>query len=124
MSRKVLNFDRFMAEKKAQFITVTVFGKDYMVRNEIPAMVPIAMARADETMDKNEAGLIILRAGDMLFGKENIDEMCEKGMTAAEISTLIQETFKVINGVEDEGDSEEIMDDAGKVTPESKKGKK
>lgn len=48
MASRTLNFDNFITEKKAEPVFITVFGKEYKVKPEIPAIVPVMMARANE----------------------------------------------------------------------------
>ena len=43
MSR-TLNFDNFMSEKNQEPVLVTVYGKEYQVKPEIPASVSISEA--------------------------------------------------------------------------------
>ena len=83
---KVLNFDKFMSEKKKETITVTVFGKDYKVPGEIPAIVPVMMARSEEAMNDDASVQLVMKAADILFGKEAVNEICAKGMSAADLA--------------------------------------
>ena len=118
MKKQTLDFDAFMAEKNAEYVTVTVYGKPYRVQREIPAMMPIMMARANEDTTAEEAGLAVLRCGDVLFGREAIDLFCAKGMSAEDMSLLIQKTFRLISGEDVDGDGladEVLADDAGKT---------
>ena len=52
---KILDFDKFISEKKKETITVTVLGKDYPVSMEIPAIVPVMMARAEASLDQQQS---------------------------------------------------------------------
>lgn len=125
MANRTLNFDNFMAEKKAEYIDVTVFGKQYKVKREIPAIMPIMMARANESTKREEVMLSILRAGDIMFGEKAIDTFCENGMSSDMLAELIQQTFNMISSEDVDGDDldEETFDDeSGKVV--SAKGKK
>lgn len=109
-NNRMLNFDSFMAEKQAEYITVTVFGKQYKVKKEIPAIMPIMMARANEETNREQVVFSILRAGDIMFGKKAIDEFCNKGMSSEMLSELIQQTFNMISNEDVDGD--ELEDEA------------
>lgn len=124
MASRMLNFDNFMAEKKAEPVIVTVFGKEYKVKPEIPAIVPVMMARANEAMTDAEASRIVLKAADAMFGAKAIDEMCEKGLTTDQIGDLIKKTFAVINGQDVDGEDAEILsDEDGMVQTEGRSKK-
>jgi hypothetical protein len=114
MSR-TLNFDNFMTEKKQDPVLVTVFGKEYAVKPEIPAIVMVTLARAnDSKVSNSEAAVMIFRAGDVLFGQETINEFCAKGMTSEQLLSLIKKVFDTINGKDVDGDdAEEISDEDG-----------
>lgn len=119
-----LNFDQFMGEKKKETITVHAYGKDYIVKKEIPAIVPIMLARAAEDNDKvsqQTVGLAMLRAGDIMFGEGAINEMCHKGATADDLAKLFRMVFEMVSGQTIDGDDsdEATYDDAsGKVEVE------
>lgn len=123
---KVLNFDQFLSEKQKETIAVTVYGKEYLVPMTIPASVPIMMARAEESLDGKQSTRMIMKAADVMFGTAAIDEMCDKGMSASDLATLVQQIFKQINGGGDDDDEqEEVSDeDSRKQTGEGKNAKK
>ncbi len=103
----MLDFDRFLAEKEKEMLPVRVMGKVYEVRPEIPAMVPILMARSEE-MGEGDATRLVLRAADALFGKEAMDEMAEKGLSVDELAELVRQVFARIQR---EGEAQEVPDD-------------
>lgn len=123
---KVLDFDRFMEERAKETIDVKVYGKTYKIAKEIPALVPIMMARSEEDENATLSGQMILRAADGWFGKETVDEFCRHGMTTTEISNLVTQLFRAINGTADEedDDAEEYSDEDSRVTVKSAKPKK
>lgn len=124
--KKVLDFDQFMAERNRETIEVKVFGKTYTVRKEIPALVPVMMARAEESTDSTLSGRMILRAADGWFGKKTVDEFCSQGMTTAELSNLVTQLFRAINGTndDDEDAAEEYSDEDSRVVAKQDNGKK
>lgn len=126
MANRTLNFDNFMAEKNAEMIEVTVYGKKYKVKRQIPAIVPIMMARANEGTERSEVMLSILRAGDIMFGKDAIDTFCEKGMSSDMLAELIQQTFNLISSEDVDGDDmdEASYDDESDKVVKGKKAKK
>lgn len=115
MAKKVLDFDRFLAEKVKDTIEVVVYGRKLEIRNEIPAIVPIMMARANE--EGGNANLSVFKAADIMFGKENVNALCEAGMTASEFTELLQSVFQMINGKSDDDDEDEgVLDgDSGEA---------
>ena len=117
---KVLNFDQFMSEKKKETIKVTIFGKLYEVPCEIPAIVPVMMARAEESsLDAQASTRMVMLAADALLGKTAVDEICGNGMTAKDLGSLVQQLFKMINGTANEGD-----DDTEEYTDEDSRSEK
>ena len=122
MANRTLNFDNFMTEKKQEPIMVTVFGKEYPVKPEIPAIVMVTLARTnDSNISDFEATQMMIRAGDALFGKEIVDEFCSKGMQASQLIELIKMVFETINGKDVDGDDvEELSDEDGMVSTNSR----
>lgn len=123
---KMLNFDNFIQEHEKRTMDVTIFGDVYVVPMEIPAIVPIMMARAEETMDSRENTRMIMRAADALFGVEGVNQMCRKGMSAKRLITIIEKVFAEIMHPEKEDDDEqELSDENSRVqTNKSKRAKK
>lgn len=124
---KILNFDNFMSEKKKDTITVTVMGKEYVVPMEIPAIVPVMMARAESANDPSANTRMVMRAADAMFGESNVDQMCADGLGAANLAMLVQQLFKEINdgASEDDDETEELTDeDSRRQTGEGKRSKK
>lgn len=116
MANKTLNFDLFMNEKKQEPIKVTVYGKEYAVKPEIPAIVMVTLARTNEdTISDTDASIMLLRAGDIIFGKDAINEFCEKGMRSDQLLDLIKKVFETINGKDVDGEDVEELgnDDTG-----------
>lgn len=124
MASRVLDFDNFLMEKKEEPIEIRVYGKTYHVKPAVPAIVPVMMARANESPDENDtvSSVLVLKAGDAMFGKKVIDEFCEHGMTTEELGTLIRQTFDLINGKGIDDDTETLSDEDGmKVETKAKK---
>ena len=126
MNNRTLNFDNFMTEKKQEPIMVTVFGKEYPVQPEIPAIVMVTLARTNDTsMTDSDAAMMIINAGDILFGKETINDFCAKGMRADQLVQLIKMVFELINGKDVDGDDvEDIGDEDGMVSSSGNRAKK
>lgn len=113
---KTLDFDRFLAEKQEESLTVRVYGEEYRVRKEIPALVPVLLARHAEE-NAGEKGKALLQAADVLFGREAIDGFCRKGMSSEALCQLVEQVFGRILGTEEE----QVLEDDGTV--DGKKGK-
>jgi len=117
---KVLKFDQFMKEKNREQIQVEVFGCTYYVPSQIPAIVPVMMARAENADDQQLATKMVMRAADALFGPKAVDEMCAHGIAASELAELVQQLFKMINGTDDDDDeSQELTDEDSRRTVDS-----
>lgn len=123
---KVLNFDKFISEKKKETLKVTVFGKEYDVPMEIPAIVPVMMARAESSLDTQQSATMIMRAADTMFGAENVTEMCCKGLSSTDLASLVQMIFKEVNegATDDDDEVEEISDEDSRVQTGKGKGTK
>ena len=72
-------------------------------------------------MSEADASRMVLRAGDIMFGKNNIEKFCEKGMSVNDLGLLIRKVFDMINGTGlDDDDTETLSDEAGMVTVDKK----
>lgn len=114
---KVLDFDQFLKEKNSETLTIRVFGKDYSFPAQMPAIVPVMLGRAAEEVDAAQETKITVGALDMLLGKENVDELCQKGMTVPEFRLLAKKIFGMINGAEPEDGEAQEMTDADSRKP-------
>lgn len=124
MIKKVVDFDRFIAEKERDQIQIVFRGRTYTIFSEVPAIVPITIARAAKLDEKDgRYQQMIFRAVDSIFGKEAVDQMCEDGATANEMIELIQKVFQTINGAGDD-ESEELTDEDSHSTVAGDKAKK
>ena len=121
---KVLDFDLFMSERNKETIEVKVYGKTYQIAREIPALVPVMMAQAEEDADATVSYQMILRAADGWFGKNVVDEFCSNGMTTTELANLVTRLFQMINGEENDDQAEEYTDEDSRVAAKSNKAKK
>ena len=120
MTRDMLDFDRFLSEKRGETVTVRVYGREYRVKKEIPALLPLLLARAGEGAAE-EMGKALLQTGDLLFGAENVDGFCRKGMTAEELTALVEQTVTLICGQTPMGDRLTLMDDGSPEEEETAK---
>ena len=119
MKEKTLDFDRFLSEKRAEYVRVRVMGREYRVKKEIPALLPLTLARAEEGGEPAEMGRALLRAADTLFGRENVDALCRKGLSADGLTALVERTLALICGHEAKEDGVTLSDDG--ETPEGEK---
>lgn len=112
---KVLEFDQFISEQNGEKLTVRVHGKAYEVPCRIPAIVPLMMARAAKMADQSSRNAayseMIFAAADAIFGRDAATEICASGLYVEDLATLVQKVFALINGAEDEGESEELTDE-------------
>ena len=85
----------------------------------------VTLARTNEsTMSETDAAMMILRAGDVMFGKKTVGEFCDNGMRADQLVTLIKMVFEMINGKDVDGDDVEEIDDETGMTSSGSGGKK
>ena len=118
MARTTLDFDRFLSEKRQEYLTVRAFGAEYRVKREIPALLPLTLARAEEAERPAALEMALLRAADVLLGCENVDALCEKGIGATELTALVEKILAEVCGVE--GAETAVLEDDGRP-PEGKK---
>ncbi len=122
---KVLNFDKFIQEKNHEKIKVTVLGREYEIKAEIPAIVPVMMARAENSNDNQLATKMVMRAADAMFGAAAVDEMCANGMSASNLADLVQRVFQTIqNGEDEDEDAQELSDEDSRKVAGGGKAKK
>lgn len=121
MAKRTLNFDNFMNEKEQEPIMVTVYGKEYPVKPQIPAIVMVTLARCnDNGISEFEATKMMLKAGDALFGCDAVSEFCAKGMQSDQLISLIKMVFETISGKDVDGDDVELTDEDSLVTAATK----
>ncbi|MBR6029223.1 MAG: hypothetical protein IKP40_09025 [Clostridia bacterium] len=127
-NRRTLNFDNFIMEKDREPVYVTVFGKEYPVRPEIPAIVPVQLARAglkaSDDVSEGDSAMNLIRAGDIMLGREAMDEICAKGLSTADLGALIMKLFELVNGTSVDGDESEELDDESGLEAAGGKAKK
>ena len=121
---KVLDFDLFMQEHEKRTMDVHVCGETYTIPMEIPAIVPVMMARAEEQLNANEMFKAVMIAADSLFGKSNVDRMCANGMSANDLAALMEKVFAEINGTAKDEDAQEVTDEDGHVQTNKRRSKK
>lgn len=113
---KTLNFDQFMSEMQKETVSIVIYGKTYEVPAKVPAIVPLTMARAEKLADQSSRNSAyakaIFSAADALFGQAQMDAICAQGLSVDQLSLLVQKTFNLINGVEEEdGEAAELTDE-------------
>lgn len=123
MDHKVLDFDLFMREKNNETITVRIYGDEYEIPMQTPAIVPVTMARAEMSPDQTQSTMMIMKAADAMLGVETVDKLCRKGMSAADLSQLVQKLFYEFNHM-DEEESQEVTDEDSRVAVGDKREKK
>ena len=124
---KMLDFDRFLQEKNKERLSIKVYGKEYTFPPAMPAMVPLRLGRAADEMDSILETKITIQALDSLLGKDNVDELCQKGMTVPEFRLLAKKVFGMINGtlhVDDEDGAQEMSDEDSRRPVGGNKAKK
>lgn len=124
---KMLDFDRFLQEKNKERLSIKVYGKEYTFPPAMPAMVPVMLGRAADEKDSTLETKITIQALDLLLGKDNVDELCQKGMTVPEFRLLAKKVFGMINGTlddDDEDGAQEMSDEDSRRPVGGNKAKK
>lgn len=109
--KRTLDFDKFMQEKQGDTIEVKLYGKTYTVKAEIPAMVPILMARSEEAADQQVQFKLVFKAADAMLGTQAVNEICDKGISTNDLAKLVKMLFDMINGVDEDEETEELTDE-------------
>ena len=118
---KTLNFDRFLAEKNNETIEVTIYGSTYKVPARIPAIVPVMMARSEDTPDAAVSMKLIFKAADALLGADVVTEICSKGLAVDDLAQLVKNLFDLINGAADDTEQELTDEDSRRAADGGKK---
>lgn len=109
--KRTLDFDKFMQEKQGDTIEVKLYGKTYTVKAEIPATVPILMARSEEAADQQVQFKLVFKAADAMLGTQAVNEICDKGISTNDLAKLVKMLFDMINGVDEDEETEELTDE-------------
>ena len=111
MANRFLDFDAFLSEKEEKTIDVRIFGKVYTVSANVPAILPLKYRRAQKDREnpemQSEVNMAVFDIADMLFGKEAMDEICGKGLSAADLNELVSSVLSRIQKIYDSEDDEE-----------------
>ena len=106
------DFDAAFAEMHKEKVKFKAFGKEYWIRKEVPAFVVLEMARHEN--DETLSTKFLFRAGEAIFGKKTLDELCaNEGFSSEMLASMIKWAFDVINGKEEEEPEEVTEDDTG-----------
>ena len=122
--KRTLNFDKFIEEKKNDPIVITVLEREYEVEPRIPAIVPVMMARAEDDMSAADSSKLVLKAADAMFGRKAVDQMCADGLSTEALGLLVQKTFAMINGEDEDEDTQELSDEDSRKPAGERKAKK
>ena len=114
------SFDDMLAETTNETITIRVYGKDYTIPAQMPAIIPVMMARFED--DPEAMQRLTYLAGDHLFGHEAVTEWASHdGFTKEKLETIVSEVFKMIYGApETETPKERIEDDVEQAADDPK----
>ena len=90
----VLDFDAAMAEMGAKTITVMLFGEEWQIPGELPALIPLKVMRLQREQggDADLSREDTIEMATALFGEANLDEWLRRGITMdqlAKFTTLI-----------------------------------
>lgn len=113
MGRKRFHdFDQHMAAVNKEHLTLHLFGKDYTIPATMPAIVPLELARFDDGEPVPPRAMV--KIARVLFGDKTLDEWeMHRDFTVDLLGEVIKETFKLINGEEEDEPVAVSEDDMG-----------
>ena len=86
----VKDFDAFWAEQNNEKIPFKVFGKMEYLPPSLPAIMVLRMARMQKKYGKDDLPASeLFELATSIFGKEKIEEWCEKGLTLNQLTDLL-----------------------------------
>ena len=92
MTDKYKDFDDAWQEKKKEGPTFKAYGEEYELPSSPPATLVLSMNRLMKKhgAEANIPDSELLDMATKLLGEENIDELCDNGMTVDQMADLIQ----------------------------------
>lgn len=111
---KFKDFDAMIAEMHHETEAFRIFGKEYHIKNDLPAIVVLEMSKYDD--DVSIPTKVLIRAGRLIFGDDVLDELtAHPEFTTPVLFSMIRWAFSVCGGGE-EKEMEEITEDDIGVT--------
>ena len=92
MTDKYKDFDDAWQEKKQEGPVFKAYGGEYELPSSPPAALVLTMNRLmkEHGAEANIPQEFMVDMATKLLGEENIDELCDKGMTVDQMADLIQ----------------------------------
>ena len=92
MTEKYKDFDDAWQEKEQEGPTFKAYGEEYELPPSPPATLVLSMNRLMKKhgAEANIPDSELLGMATKLLGEDNLDELCDKGMTVDEMADLIQ----------------------------------
>jgi hypothetical protein len=106
---KVIDFDAFRAEQKAEPVSLKIGGRDYPLPSALPASMALDIIRRTEDNASEEIeGAELLRMGEEIFGgKGEFDALLrENKVTLTELPELFKMVFAAYNGASEDPNPE------------------
>lgn len=111
MGRKRFHdFDQHMAAINKEHITLHIFGTDYMIPATMPAIVPLELSRYDDGDPVPPRAM--MKIARVLFGEKTLNEwQMHQEFSVDMLGEVIKETFKLINGEEEDDTPAAVSED-------------
>ena len=106
MTDKYKDFDDAWQEKKQEGPIFKAYGEEYELPPSPPATLVLRMNRLmkEHGAEANIPDSALLDMTTKLLGEDNLDELCDQGMTVEEMADLIQWANSIYFGEQQEQD--------------------
>jgi isopentenyl diphosphate isomerase/L-lactate dehydrogenase-like FMN-dependent dehydrogenase len=85
------DFDEFFQEVEAKpVIRIKMFGKDYDLPSELPAMTLLETYRAFKSGETTVSDAKQMEIAMTMLGENNVTEWCEKGLTMSQLTEVMK----------------------------------
>lgn len=88
MSKRYKDFDAFFKDKEGTRLTFKLFGKVYLMPASMPAKLMLEILRGQK--EDNLDGQIVVEICETLLGKEQLEELLNKGFTVEQMESVIE----------------------------------
>lgn len=88
MTKRYKDFDVFFKEHEGTRLTFKLFDKVYLMPASMPAKLMLEILRGQK--DDNLDGQIVVEICETLLGKEQLQELLDKGFTVEQMEEIIQ----------------------------------
>lgn len=87
MTNRFKDFDAFFKEKEQVKLSFKMFDKIYLMPSSMPAKLMMQVLRGQK--ENNIEGQVVIDICENLLGKEQLEELVNKGMTVEQMEGII-----------------------------------